>query len=124
MRNRSPHPLSHHPLSPAVMSRTDCERPHGVDQLPATPCGVGTGLLAMVVITIMGMVRTTNTPHPTPRDVRVDDDLWNHALAVAAARGENLSGLIRRVLRSYVEDPHGVLPPTAVAPSSSERTAP
>jgi antitoxin component of RelBE/YafQ-DinJ toxin-antitoxin module len=37
------------------------------------------------------------------RNIRVDDDLWTHALAMAAARGETLSEVIRRALCCYVE---------------------
>lgn len=39
----------------------------------------------------------------TRRAVRVDDDLWTAALAVAAERDENLSDIIRDALRAYIE---------------------
>ena len=39
----------------------------------------------------------------TRRTVRVDDDLWTAALAIAAKRGEKLSSLIRDALRGYVQ---------------------
>ena len=120
---RTRHLLSRHSLSPAT-SRTDCEQPHWVDQLPAMPLDVGTG-----------------SPHhedehdhqhgpddyhatPTLRNVPVDDDLWSHALTMAAARGENLFALINRMLASYVEYPHGVLPSTALGQRSDRQTAP
>lgn len=37
------------------------------------------------------------------RAVRVDDELWNAALAKAEARNENLSDIIRAALRAYIE---------------------
>lgn len=39
----------------------------------------------------------------TRRAVRVDDELWTAAQAVAAERGENLSDIIRAALRAYIE---------------------
>lgn len=36
------------------------------------------------------------------RNLRVDDEIWLPALAVAAARDENLSEEIRKFLRRYV----------------------
>jgi predicted HicB family RNase H-like nuclease len=36
------------------------------------------------------------------RNVRVDDALWQAALAAAKARGESLSEVIRRKLSEYV----------------------
>lgn len=39
----------------------------------------------------------------TRRAVRIDDELWTAALAVAAARDENLSDIIRAALRAYIE---------------------
>lgn len=40
----------------------------------------------------------------TRRAVRVDDELWGAALAVAAERDENLSDIIRDALRAYIEE--------------------
>ena len=40
---------------------------------------------------------------PTRRAVRVDDALWNAALAVATGRGENLSDIIRAALVAYID---------------------
>lgn len=43
------------------------------------------------------------TPVRTPmRAFRVPDELWGAAKAVAAARGESLSEVIRRALADYV----------------------
>jgi predicted transcriptional regulator len=39
----------------------------------------------------------------TLRNVRVDDDLWQRALAVAAARNESVSAVIRAALERYVK---------------------
>lgn len=38
------------------------------------------------------------------RKIRVDDDLWNAALAKAGARRETVSDVVRRALLAYVED--------------------
>lgn len=44
------------------------------------------------------------TPAPlTPRSVKVPDALWNAAKAVAAARDETLSEVIRAALDRYVK---------------------
>jgi len=43
----------------------------------------------------------------TARNVRVADDLWRRALAVAAQRGDTLSDVIRRALEAYVKRYHG-----------------
>lgn len=40
------------------------------------------------------------TPHHA---IRIEDDLWAEAKAVAALNGETLSDVIRRALRDYVE---------------------
>jgi predicted HicB family RNase H-like nuclease len=40
----------------------------------------------------------------TRRTIRVDDDLWNAALAAAEARGKSLSEDIRDLLEQYVKD--------------------
>lgn len=39
----------------------------------------------------------------TRRAVRINDELWTAALAVAAERDENLSDIIRDALRAYIE---------------------
>lgn len=49
------------------------------------------------------------TEHKAPpgtrlRNVRVDDDLWLPAKAIAAARGESLSEVIRDALAEYVDE--------------------
>jgi hypothetical protein len=44
------------------------------------------------------------------RNVRVADDLWQHALVVARARDESLSDVIRAALERYVKR-HGVMRP-------------
>lgn len=45
-----------------------------------------------------------NQPRPgnPARAVRVEDELWDAALAIAAERGENLSDVMRAALRRYV----------------------
>lgn len=43
----------------------------------------------------------------TRRAVRIDDELWGAALAVAAERGENLSDIIRAALRAYIDESRG-----------------
>lgn len=43
--------------------------------------------------------------HATPlRSMRIPDDLWDTALAIAAIRDENVSALVREYLESYVDD--------------------
>lgn len=42
-----------------------------------------------------------NAPKTPLRSIRVDTDLWRAAQAVAAARGESLSDVIRRALVRY-----------------------
>lgn len=44
-----------------------------------------------------------NAPKTPLRSIRVDTDLWRAAQAVAAARGESLSDVIRRALVRYVK---------------------
>lgn len=39
----------------------------------------------------------------TARNVRVPDDLWGRALAVARQRGETVSDVIRRALEAYIK---------------------
>jgi predicted DNA binding CopG/RHH family protein len=39
------------------------------------------------------------------RNIRVPDDLWDSARAKAAARGENLSQVLRRALEEYAKEP-------------------
>lgn len=46
----------------------------------------------------------------TLRNVRVADPLWEAARAVASARGENLSDVIRAALERYVKR-HSITPP-------------
>lgn len=41
------------------------------------------------------------------RNIRVADDLWNRALAVAEKRGENLSEVLRAALVRYVKRHEG-----------------
>lgn len=43
------------------------------------------------------------TKGTTRRAVRVDDELWTAAQAVAAEREEHLSDIIREALRAYIE---------------------
>lgn len=40
----------------------------------------------------------------TRRTVRIPDELWHAALAVATARGETLSDIIRERLAGYVKE--------------------
>jgi predicted transcriptional regulator len=42
-------------------------------------------------------------PRDPLRNVRIPDDLWDRALAVARARGETLSQVIRAALERYVK---------------------
>jgi hypothetical protein len=42
-------------------------------------------------------------PREPLRNVRVEGDLWDRALAVARARGETLSAVIRAALVRYVK---------------------
>jgi predicted transcriptional regulator len=44
-----------------------------------------------------------NQPKTPNRVVRVPDDLWHAAQAIAKARGETLSDIIRDALRRYVK---------------------
>jgi len=37
------------------------------------------------------------------RSIRIEDDLWDEAQGKAAARGDNLSDIIRQALRDYNE---------------------
>ncbi|MGN6405677.1 hypothetical protein [Sinomonas sp.] len=39
----------------------------------------------------------------TPRAIRIPDDLWDAALAIARERSETLSQAIRRFLEEYVK---------------------
>lgn len=50
---------------------------------------------------MMGSV--PNKPKTKPRNVRIEDDLWSEALAIAKASGTNVSEVIRSFLESYVE---------------------
>ena len=47
--------------------------------------------------------RVPNQPKTPQRAVRVPDDLWRAARAVAKSRGEALSDVIRDALREYVK---------------------
>ena len=38
------------------------------------------------------------------RKIRIDDELWQAALAKAATRRETVSDVVRRALLAYVED--------------------
>ena len=44
-----------------------------------------------------------NAPKTPLRNVRVSDDLWNAAMAMAEQRGETLSDVIRRALERYAK---------------------
>lgn len=47
----------------------------------------------------------SNQPRPgnPARAVRVEDELWNAAKAIAAKRGDSLSDVMRDALRRYVK---------------------
>lgn len=49
---------------------------------------------------VRGSAVSKGTPHHA---VRIEDDLWKEAKAVAALNGETLSDVIRDALRRYVE---------------------
>lgn len=54
------------------------------------------------------MQQNNDTAAATPpslrgRSVRVDDELWDEAMRVAAERGDNVSELVRAGLRRYVQ---------------------
>lgn len=58
-----------------------------------------------------------NAPKTPLRSIRVDTDLWRAAQAVAAARGESLSDVIRRALVRYAVPQYtqtGHLPPAVI----------
>lgn len=44
-----------------------------------------------------------NKPKTPLRNIRVDDELWNAAMAAAEARGESLSEAIRKFLKRYAK---------------------
>jgi predicted transcriptional regulator len=44
-----------------------------------------------------------NQPKTGGKNIRIADDLWDRALAVARARGETLSHVIRAALERYVK---------------------
>lgn len=44
--------------------------------------------------------RSNHTPH---RTVRVADDVWKPAVALAAERGETVTGVVTEALRRYVK---------------------
>lgn len=44
---------------------------------------------------------TKGTPK---RGIRIDDELWNAALASAARRGDNLADILRDRLREYISE--------------------
>jgi hypothetical protein len=41
-----------------------------------------------------------------PRNVRINDELWNAALVAARSRNETLSDVIRRKLEEYLRETH------------------
>lgn len=47
----------------------------------------------------------------TLRNFRAEDDLWLRAKDVAAARGENLSDVLRAALERYVKRHEVTIPP-------------
>lgn len=47
---------------------------------------------------------TQSMPETKVRTVRVDDELWEAAQAVARARRESVADVIRRALLAYIED--------------------
>lgn len=49
----------------------------------------------------VGAMPSKGTPR---RTIRVDDDLWNAALAAAEARGESLPEEIRNFLEQYIKN--------------------
>lgn len=49
-----------------------------------------------------------NTPL---RNIRIGDDLWQHAKAVAEAREETLTDVLRQALERYVARNRDVMPP-------------
>lgn len=55
----------------------------------------------------------------TLRNVRVADPLWSAARAVAEARDENLSDVIRAALERYVRRNRALITPPADQPSGS-----
>jgi hypothetical protein len=44
-----------------------------------------------------------NQPKTPGKNIRIPDELWNRALAVAHSRGESLSAQIRGFLTRYVK---------------------
>jgi hypothetical protein len=52
-----------------------------------------------------GRPRTTGTP--PVRTIRIPDQLWHAALAVAAARKESVPDVVRRLLGGYVRRHRG-----------------
>lgn len=44
-----------------------------------------------------------NKPKTPSRNVRVDDELWNESLRIAAERGETVAEIIRAALKRYVK---------------------
>ena len=56
------------------------------------------------------MVSVPNKPRTPIRGVRVPDQLWEDAKAVAAARGEDVSTEVRAGLERYVKRNRHLLP--------------
>jgi hypothetical protein len=56
----------------------------------------------------------------TPRAIRIPDQLWRDALAVSAARGEDVSSVVRTGLERYVKRNRSLLD----HPSESSATCP
>lgn len=52
----------------------------------------------------MADVRDTTSVADPVRTVRVDDELWDRAVAKAKRRRENMAVVIRRALLTYVEE--------------------
>ncbi len=61
-----------------------------------------------------------NRPRTPHRTIRVPDDVWAAAMAVAARRGETLSDAIRRFLDAYARGQGS--PPSQRQPSSQEQS--
>lgn len=57
----------------------------------------------MTVHTPGTLARVPNQPKTPIRGLRVPDELWQAAQAVAAERGESLSEVIRAALARYVK---------------------
>jgi metal-responsive CopG/Arc/MetJ family transcriptional regulator len=49
-----------------------------------------------------------NQPKTPQRSIRIDDELWTAAQAVAQANQESVSDIIRTALRHYITQPPGI----------------